>query len=170
MKLNPAAHAGRRLATGLALAGSVILLPAAALAASAASGAPAHPGAAALPLASSASGATAHPQRRQLAVTTLSSFKVVLTATRSPGNGPGPMATVTAAGYRNTSHGWKLIARKRIGESFWYSVGVCRFTVTQFKPGPPSGSPSMVQWDSVTVRLSADPAIGCVPPITRHWR
>ena len=34
-----------------------------------------------LPLASSASGAATHPQRRQLAVTTLSNFKVVRTAT-----------------------------------------------------------------------------------------
>ncbi len=33
-------------------------------------------------------------------------FKVVLTVTRSPGTGPGPMATVTAAGYRHTPRGW----------------------------------------------------------------
>jgi hypothetical protein len=46
-----------------------------------------------LPFASSASGATTHPQWRQLAVTTLSSFKVVLTATREPTG-----ATLTAAG------------------------------------------------------------------------
>jgi hypothetical protein len=45
-------------------------------------------------------------------VTTLSSFKVVLTATRLPGGGPAPVATVTAAGYRNTPQGWKLIANK----------------------------------------------------------
>jgi hypothetical protein len=36
-----------------------------------------------LPAASAATGAT-HPQRRQIAVTTLTSFKVVLTVTRSP--------------------------------------------------------------------------------------
>jgi hypothetical protein len=45
--------------------------------------------------ASSASGAAAQAQQRQLAVTTLGGFQVVLTATRSPGNGPGPTATVT---------------------------------------------------------------------------
>lgn len=56
-----------------------------------------------LPLASSASGAAAHPQQRQLAVTTLSSFKVVLTATRIPGTSPGPMATITVVGYRHTA-------------------------------------------------------------------
>src|SRR5262249_51204344 len=60
-----------------------------------------------LPVASSASGATHHPQQRQLAETTLSSFKVVLTATREPGPEPGQElnATVTAAGYRHTP-GW----------------------------------------------------------------
>lgn len=58
-----------------------------------------------LPSASSASGGAAHPQQRQVAVTTLNTFKVVLTATRSPGTAPGPMATVTAAGYRQTSRG-----------------------------------------------------------------
>jgi hypothetical protein len=50
-------------------------------------------------------------------VTTLSSFKVLLTATREPGPEPGENlnATVTAADYRHTSRGWKLIATKRIG-------------------------------------------------------
>ena len=47
-----------------------------------------------LPLAGSAAGATHHPQQRQLAVTTLSRFKVVLTATRVSRLD----ATVTAAG------------------------------------------------------------------------
>jgi hypothetical protein len=167
MQINQTARAGLRLACCVALACSAILLPAAALAASAAPGAPAHPAAAALH--GSGSGAATRPQRRQLAVTTLSSFKVVLTATRLPGTRPVPMATVTAAGYRNTSHGWKLIANKKIRESFWYSVGVCSFTATQSKPSA-TGSPSMVRWDSVTVSLSVDPSIGCAPPITRHWR
>ena len=88
---------------------------------------------------------------------------MVLTATRLPGTGPAPTATVTAAGYRNTSHGWKLIAKKQIRESLWYSVGVCSLTVTQSKPSA-TGSPSMVPWDSVTVSLSVDPSIGCAPP------
>jgi hypothetical protein len=167
MQLNPTTRAGRRLACGVALASSAILLPAGALAAPAAPGASAHPAAAVL--SRSGRDAAIHPQRRQLAVTMLSSFKVVLTATRLPGTGPDPMATVTAAGYRNTSHGWKLIASKQIRESFWYSVGVCSLTVTQSKPSA-TGSPSMVQWNSVTVSLSVDPSIGCVPPITRHWR
>ncbi len=158
MKLNPTAHAGRRLAAGIALASSAILLPAAALASSAAPGTPANTAAAVL---------ASHPQQRQLAVTTLSDFKVVLTATRHQAYA----ATITAAGYRNTSHGWKLIATKRIGAPGswgWFSTGVCSFTVTQSKPSP-TGSPSAVPWDSVTVSLFYDPAIGCVPPITRHW-
>jgi hypothetical protein len=139
---------GGTITAGIALACSGILLQAAALASA---GSPAAP-----------------PQQRQLAVTTLSTFKVVLTATRLPGTGPAPMATVTAAGYRDTAHGWKLIATKQISESFWYSVGVCSFAVTQSRPSA-TGSPSMVPWDSVTVGLSVDPAIGCVPPITRVW-
>ena len=81
-----------------------------------------------LPLASSASGAAAHHrQQRQLAVTTLTgSVKVVLTATRSPGTAPAPMATVAATVYRHTPRGWKLIATRRIGKPgqwFWFSVG-----------------------------------------------
>ncbi len=171
--MNLTSRAGRRLAAGIALACSAILLPAAALASPAAPGTPDRPASAVLPLASSATGAAAHPQQRQLAVTTLSNFKVVLTATRSPGTGPGPMATITAAGYRPTAHGWKLIATNRIGAVgrwSWYATEVCSLTVTQTKPGPPSGSPVAVQWDSITVSLLWGPAIGCLPPITRHWR
>lgn len=122
-----------------------------------------------LAVASSANGAATHPQQRQLAVTTLSNFKVVLTATRTPDKS----ATVTAAGYRHTAHGWKLIATKRIGAAArwsWYATEVCSLTVTQLKPGPQSGSPAAVQWDSVTVSLLWGPAIGCLPPITKHWR
>jgi hypothetical protein len=122
-----------------------------------------------LPSANSATGAATHPQQRQLAVTTLSSFKVVLTATRSLGTAPGPMATVTAAGYRHKSRGWKLIATKRIGEAnqwSWYATDVCSLTVTQLKPEPSSAAPS----DTITVSLLWDPAIGCLGPYTKRWR
>jgi hypothetical protein len=143
MKLT--SHAVRRIATtaimrtaillpavALASGGSAatvgsptVLLPAAALASSASASIPGHRAAAVLPPASSASGPGTHPQRRRLAVTTLSSFKAVLIATRASGTVPGPMATVTAAGYRHTSRGWKLIAANRIGKAgqwFWYSA------------------------------------------------
>ncbi len=50
--------------------------------------------------AASATGVS-QPQRRQFAVTTLSDFKVVLTATR--GAGHPLLATVTAAGFRRCS-------------------------------------------------------------------
>jgi hypothetical protein len=123
-------------------------------------------------LASFATGAAARPQQRQLAVTALSDFEVVLTATRSPGTGPEPTATITAAGYRHTTDGWKLIATKRIGAAgrwSWYATEVCGLTVTQTKPGPKSGSPAAVQWDSITVSLLWGPAIGCLPPITSNW-
>jgi hypothetical protein len=167
--MNLTSRAGRRLAASIALACSAILLPAAALAVPAAAGTPAHPAAAALPLAGSADSAAAHPQRRQLAVTTLSSFKVVLIATRSPGTGPAPLATVTAAGYRHTSRGWKLIATKRIGQRsgwFWGPVDVCSLTVTQLKPLPSSAAPS----DTITVSLLVTPALGCSKIHTKRWR
>ena len=160
--MNLTARTGRRLAAGSAVACSAILLPAAALASPAAPGLPDRPASTVLPVASSATGVGAHPQQRQLAVTTLTSFKVVLTATRSPGTGPGPMATITAAGYRHTAHGWKLIATKRIGAAgrwSWYATEVCSLTVTQIKPGPPSGSPPAVPWDSMAVSLLWSPAI-----------
>ncbi len=172
--MNLTSGAGRRLAAGIALACSAILLPAAALAAPAAPvRTPGRPASAMLPLASSGTGAAAHSQRRQLAVTTLSSFRVVLTATRSRGTGPAPMASIAAAGYRHAAHGWKLIATKRIGAAgrwSWYATEVCSLTVTQLKPAPPAGSPAAVRWDSITVSLLWGPAIGCVPPITRYWR
>src|SRR5947207_11470788 len=62
--------------------------------------------------AASATGAS-QPQRRQLAVTALSDFRAVLTATREPGH--PLLATVTAAGYRRSGGRWTLIATKRIG-------------------------------------------------------
>jgi hypothetical protein len=106
-----------------------------------------------------------HPQRRQLAATTLSSFKVVLTATRDRQPGQNLKAAVTAAGYRATSHGWKLIATKRLGTYFWYSTEVCSLTVTQLKPEPSSAAPS----DAMRVRLLLTPALGCGRPVTERW-
>jgi hypothetical protein len=155
--MKQATRAGRRLTADIALACSAILLPAVALA----SAGPARP--------MTASSPATHPQHRQLAVTTLRSFKVVLTATRAPGTGPGPMATVTAAGYRHTSRGWKLIATKRIGQAsqwFWYPAEVCGLTVTQLKPGPSTATFS----DTITVSLLQTPALGCSRTYARHWR
>jgi hypothetical protein len=157
-----------RLTGVAAMAGAAALIPVAALAATAS------PAPAAAALANSASGAAAHPQQRQLAVTTLSDFKVVLIATREPGPEPGEnlMATVTAAGYRQTSHGWKLIATKPIGGArgwFWGPSTVCSSTVTELKPTP-TGSPSVVTWDSITVSLLETPALGCSKTYTTHWQ
>lgn len=163
--MNSTSRNGRCLAASLALACSAILLPAAALASQATPAAPAHPAAGVLPSPHFATGAAAHPQRRQLAVTMLSSFKVVLTATRAPDRS----ATVTAAGYRHTSRGWKLIATKRIGAVgrwSWYATEVCSLRVTQLKPEPSSAAPS----DTMTVTLLWGPAIGCLGPYTEHWR
>jgi hypothetical protein len=83
-----------------------------------------------------ASGAVPAPER-QIAVAVLSGFKVVLTATRSPGQS-ALAATVSAAGYENTAQGCKLIAAKTIGKPnqwFWYSVSVCALTVTSIAAG-----------------------------------
>lgn len=66
----------------------------------------------------SAAGAS-QPQRRQLAITTLSDFKVVLTATREAGH--PLLATVTAVGFRRSGSGWQLIAIKRIGKASGWS-------------------------------------------------
>jgi hypothetical protein len=115
----------------------------------------------------SASGAVAAPER-QIAVAVLSGFKVVLTATRSPGQSAGPTASVSAAGYENTAQGWKLIAAKTIGKPnqwFWYSVDVCGLTVTQLKPEPSTAAPS----DTVTVTLLMTPALGCSGAITEDF-
>lgn len=120
---------------------------------------------AALPLASSPTGAT-DLQQRQLAVTTLSNFKVILTATRQAGT---LNATITAAGYRSTSQGWKLIAVKQIGKTgfwSWFATDVCNLNVAQFKPEPSSATPA----DKITVNLLWGPAIGCVGPYTKHWQ
>lgn len=81
-------------------------------------------------------------QRRQLAVTTLSRFKVVLTATRVSRLD----ATVTAAGYRHTSGGRRLIATKQIGKTAawsWFATDVCSLRATQLKPAPSSRRPQI---------------------------
>jgi hypothetical protein len=106
--------------------------------------------------------------RRQLAVTTLSNFKVVLTATRAAGHAAAPSASVTAAGYKHTGKGWKLIATKTIGKPngwYWYSVDVCSITVTQLKPEPSSASPS----DRLSVSLLMGPALGCAGTVRENF-
>jgi hypothetical protein len=113
---------------------------------------------------------TSRPQRRQLGVTTLSHFKVVLTATRG---GPGHrlQATVAARGYRRSASGWKLIAAKRIGRVNgweWFGVDSCSLSVTQFKPHQPS--PPFIPFDSMNVSLVAGPALGCTGTFTLRWR
>jgi hypothetical protein len=113
-----------------------------------------------------ASGAVRAPER-QIAVAVLSGFKVVLTATRSPGQS-ALAATVSAAGYETTGQGWKLIAAKTIGKPnqwFWYSVSVCGLTVTQLRPEPSSAAPS----DTVAVTLLMTPALGCSGAITEDF-
>lgn len=120
-------------------------------------------------VAASATGAS-QPQRRQLAVTTLSDFRAVLTATREPGH---PfLATVTAKGYRRSGSHWKLIATKRIGKAsgwFWFSVEACSLKTTQLKNNTVSPSPPVVRFDSVKVSLLITPAIGCSRAYSKRW-
>jgi hypothetical protein len=119
-------------------------------------------------VAASATGAS-QPQR-QLAATTLSDFKVVLTATKDPEN--PLLATVTAAGYQRSSSSWTLIATKRIGKAsqwFWFSVGTCSLTTTQLKNNTASPSPAVVTFDSIKVSLLATPAIGGTPTYSERW-
>src|SRR5215470_1761317 len=110
------------------------------------------------------------PQRRQLAATTLSDFKVVLTATREPGH--PLLATVTAAGFQRSGNHWKLIARKRIGKAsewFWFSVETCSLKTTQLKNNTVSPSPPVVRFDSIKVSLLITPAIGCSGTFTKRF-
>jgi hypothetical protein len=119
--------------------------------------------------AASATGAS-QPQRRQLAVTALSDFKVVLTATREPGH--PLLATVRAAGFRRSGSHWKLIARKRIGKAsgwFWFAVQTCALQATQLKNNTVSPSPPVVRFDSIKVSLLITPAIGCSRTYAKRW-
>jgi hypothetical protein len=116
--------------------------------------------------AASATGAS-QPQRRQLAVTTLSDFKVVLTATREPGH--PLLATVTAAGFRRSGNHWQPIAIKRIGKASgwsWFSVETCSLTTTQLKN---STSPAVVRFDAIKVSLLITPAVGCSGTFSKRW-
>jgi hypothetical protein len=119
--------------------------------------------------AASTTGAS-QPPRRQLAVTTLSDFKVVLTATREPGH--RLLATVTGAGFRRSGSAWTLIATKRIGKAsgwFWFSVETCSLATTQLKNNTVSPSPPAVTFDSVRVSLLITPAIGCSRIFSKRW-
>lgn len=116
-----------------------------------------------------AAGASQHnasPQHRQIGAAQLSGFKVVLTATRGPGQ--PPTATVTAAGYQRSGAGWKLIAVKRIGapnQWFWFAVDTCSLNITQFQ-----GVSPVQNTDSIKVSLLATPALGCTQPMSEHWK
>jgi hypothetical protein len=113
-----------------------------------------------------ASAAPNWPQHRQLAVATLSSFKVVLTATRT--SGQPPRATVTASGYRRSGGRWKLISTQRIGQAsqwFWFSVATCSLTTTQFQGSSPTRRVAAIK-----VSLLATPSIGCSRAFSNYWR
>jgi hypothetical protein len=119
------------------------------------------------PVAVASTTGASHPQRRQLAVTTLSDFKVVLTATREAGH--PLLATVAAAGFRRSGSGWTLIAIKRIGKAsgwFWFSVQTCSLKTTQLKN---TTSPPVVTFDSIKVSLLITPAIGCSGTFSKRW-
>jgi hypothetical protein len=108
----------------------------------------------------------AGPQHRQIGAAELSGFRVVLTATRGPGQPPS--ATVTAAGYRRSGAGWQLIAVKRIGapgQWFWFAVDTCSLDTTQFQ-----GVSPVQTVDSIKVSLLATPALGCTRPLSEHWK
>jgi len=116
----------------------------------------------------SAHGAS-QPQQRQIGVTTLTHFKVVLTAARG---GPGHrlQATVIAKGYRRSAGHWTLIAAKRVGPVNgweWFSVDTCSLRVTQFKPNAPS--PPFIPFDSMKASLVLGPALGCSTTFSKRW-
>ena len=118
----------------------------------------------------SAHGAS-QPQRRQIGVTTLTFFKVVLTVTRG---GPGHtyQGTVTASGYERSGSRWKLIAAKRIGKANgweWFSVATCSLTTTEYKNNV-KPSPPVIPYDSIRVSLLITPAVGCSPSYSARWQ
>jgi hypothetical protein len=120
-------------------------------------------------VAASAAG-TSKPQQRQLAVSTLSNFKVVLTAIRK--NEHSLMATVTAAGYQRSGSHWRLIGAQSVGSAggwFWFSVDTCSLTVTQLK-NTKTGNPPAATFDSAKVSLLVTPAIGCSPTFAAHFK
>jgi hypothetical protein len=105
------------------------------------------------------------PQQRQIAETTLSSFKVVLTAARV---GTSPNATVTAAGYRMVAGNWEPTGQQRIGAAgawSWDRTEVCGLTVTELKPEPRSA----VLSETLTVSLLISPARGCSRNFSESW-
>lgn len=105
-------------------------------------------------------------QHRQIAATTLSDFRVVITATRVRGSPPA--ARVTAVGYHRTGSHWKLIAVKRIGGRwFGYSVQTCSLTTTQLRN---ASKPPMVRAvRSIKIRLLITPALGCSGTFSESW-
>jgi len=106
-------------------------------------------------------------QHRQIGVTSLSDFKVVVTVTRGPAGSP-PMATVSATGYKSTAHGWASIGTRRIGKAdqwFWYATAVCAVRVTQYK-GEDS---TEVRSDTIKVSLLITPALGCSGTFAASW-
>jgi hypothetical protein len=115
--------------------------------------------------------AASQPSRRQIAVATLTGFRVVLTATRG-GSGHRLQATVTASGLQRSGDHWKLIATKLVGkvnEWFWFSVEPCSLTTTQLKNNV-KPSPPVIVFDSMKVSLLITPAIGCSGTFTERWR
>ena len=126
--------------------------------------------AAVIPLAGSAASATAHhaPPHRQLGVTTLTNFRVVLTATQASRTS-APSATVTAAGV--PAHRARLAADlgaadRPAGFWSWFATQVCSLRTAQYRPQPSTATPA----DSITVKLLWGPAIGCLGPYTRTWK
>lgn len=113
-----------------------------------------------------ADGATVSaPQQRQIAETTLSSFRVVLIATRVGGS---PNATVTAAGYRIVAGHWEPAGQQRIaaaGAWSWRQTEVCGLTVTELNPEPSSAPLS----ETLTVSLLISPARGCSKDFSKSW-
>lgn len=111
------------------------------------------------------------PERRQVAVATLTHFRLVLTVTRG---GPGHrlQGTLTAKGYRRSGSQWKLIAAKRVGKVngwFWFSVEPCSLTTTQLKNNL-KPSPPVITVDAMKVSLLITPAIGCSRVYSKRWR
>ena len=108
-------------------------------------------------------------QHRVLGQTTLAYFKVTLVATRGPSPDGAPRATVTAAGYERSGTGWRLLARKTVGQPgqwFWNIVQVCALTVTQLTNLPEG--PATAQTATVRLLTTLAPG-GCSTDYGEEW-
>jgi hypothetical protein len=110
--------------------------------------------------AAAAGGEQAWPSARQIATTTTSDFRVVVSAARR-GAGPAPAAVLTATTFARAENRWRRTGTHRLaGSYFWKTAtgprAVCRLEIRTTGPGAAFRPRAIVQ-------LLVTPSIGCGP-------